>query len=212
MVKGEFEKIKWPIWLAISLLIVASVGFFLNSDNDYDNNDYTESAESKETTSGEEYLEEYYEISHFSCGDTYGIVTMKSLGNREEQILLGLMSLYEDCPNPEKQSITIIEPTKECNYFFSGEIIKQWYIGTREDNYLIPETSKRIIEEDMYFIFWKSFGKTAYEFEIKYGASELTDIQFILSWGYKDYLENGITETALINYMIYEIKDPRNCE
>jgi hypothetical protein len=153
-----------------------------------------------------------YEVLDTYCLDISNDVTMKSLGNRQDQVFAGLIYLYLNCQNSETYYVSILEPTKECLYGFDGEIARLWYEGIGEDDLLISEESKRIIEEDIGFSLWKSFGRIAYEFEMENGISKMTDSQMILSRGYQGYLENGITYSTLINYTVYVIDHPGRCE
>ena len=160
----------------------------------------------------ENYLEEKYGVLDSFCVDSGAGVDMKSLGSRDEQVRAGLIDLYRSCQNSEYYYITILEPTKECLYSFNGEIIKLWYSGIGQDDFFIPEESKKIIEADTGFFLWKSFARLSYEFRIKNGISEMTDSQLSLSLGYEDYLENGITKSTLYSIIGYETSNPLNCE
>jgi hypothetical protein len=199
MAKEKSEKNKWRIWLLVILVIIGvlwSFGFF----------------DSFLTNSGEKHLKEKYEVLESFCVNNGAGVEMKSLGQRENQVTEGLIYLYEDCQKSEKYYITILEPTKECQYSFNGEIIKLWYNSIGQDNFFISEESKRIIESDTGFFIWKSNARFSYEFEMKNGISKMTDPQLRLSWAYKDYLKNGITKSTLYSIIAYEISEPLNCE
>jgi len=164
------------------------------------------------SNSGEKHLKEKYEVLDSYCVDRGAGVNMKSLGNRDDQVTEGIIYLYKDCQNSEKYYITILEPTKRCLYSFNGEIIKLWYNSIEQDDFFIPEASKGIIESDTGFFLWKSYARLSYEFEIENGISEMTDSQMMLSLAYKNYLENGITESTLYSIIEYETNDPFNCE
>jgi len=192
-------KNKWQVWL-ITILVIFGVLWFFGFFDSFSSN------------SGEKHLKENYEVSNFFCVNSGAGVKMKSLGNRQEQVTDGLIYLYKDCQNSESYYITILEPTKSCQYSFNGEIIKLWYSGIGQDNFVIPEESKSIIEADKGFFLWKSFAKLSYEFKMKNGISQMTDSQLMLALGYEDYLENGITKSTLSNIIVYEANNPLNCE
>lgn len=192
-------KNKWQVWL-IAILIIFGIFWFFGVFDIFSSN------------SGEKQLKENYEVSNFFCVNSGAGVEMKSLGNRQEQVTDGLIYLYKDCQTSESYYITILEPTKSCQYSFNGEIIKLWYNSIGQDNFVISEASKRIIESDIGFTLWKSFAKLSYEFKIKNGISQMTDSQLGLALGYEDYLENGITKSTLIHIIVYEANNPLNCE
>ena len=203
MVKEEFEKIKWPIWLVIGLLIFATIVGFLISN-------YNEEVRTN-TNSGEDYLKEEYDVSYFACNDEFGFVKMKSLGNREDQILHGLISLQDDCPDSEEYAIRILEPTKECSYFFGGVPTRIWQESLNQD-ILISEENKMLIETDTRFSTWVSFGKAYYELGQEYGTSEM-DTYVLRSYvAYKEYLEKWVTQEILTFYMLDEMDNKYNCE
>jgi len=185
---------KWQVWLIVILIIFGALWFFGFFDSE------------------ENYLEEKYEVLDSFCVDSGTGVDMKSLGSRDEQIRAGLISLYDSCPNSEYYYVTILEPTKECQYSFNGEIIKFWYNSIGQDNFVIPEASKKIIEEDAGFIIWRSWASVYYVDAELNGISEMTDSQLGLSLAYKDYLENGITKSTLYSIIAYETSNPLNCE
>jgi hypothetical protein len=153
-----------------------------------------------------------YEILDTLCTKEWGGVDMISLGNREDQIRSSLIELYKYCPNPELYSITILEPTKECNYFFNGEVVKHWYKSIGQDYYVIPQESKRIIEADTRFFFWETLGKRAYETKMKDGISKMTISEMMLASAYEDYLENGLTKNTLMSIIDYESNSRFGCE
>ena len=198
MAKEKSEKNRWQVWLGLILIILVVLWFFGSFDVFL-------------PTSGETHLKENYEVLEFFCVNSGAGVDMKSLGNRDDQVREGIIYLYQDCSDSEKYYITILEPTKECLYSFNGEIIKLWYSGIGQDDFFIPEESKRIIEADTGFFLWKSFARLSYEFRIKNGISEMTDSQLSLSLGYEDYLENGITKSTLYSIIGYETSNPLNC-
>jgi len=189
---------KWQVWL-IAILIIFGVLWFFGFFDSF-------------TNSGEKHLKEKYEVLDSFCVDSGAGVEMKSLGERGDQVREGLIYLYKDCQNSENYYITILEPTKECQYSFNGEIIKLWYNSIGQDNFFIPEASKGIIESDTGFFLWKSYARLYYEFEMENGISGMTDSQLMLSLAYKDYLENGITKSTLYSIIGYETSNPLNCE
>jgi len=77
--------------------------------------------------------EDGYEVLYFDC-QVYGIhnqipdntpiLKMKSLGRRSEQVMSGLSSLAEVCPNASEYVIRILEEKQECFYFMDGEIYR----------------------------------------------------------------------------------------
>ncbi len=190
------SKNNWRVWLIVILIILGVLWFFGIFSND----------------SGEKRLKEKYDVLEYLCYDSFGSVEMKSLGNREDQIRDALSSLYQDCHDSERYSITILESTKECFYSFNGEVIRIVYDHVGEDNFVIPESSKKIIESDDQFSFWKIFAKASYEFEMKNDISNMTGYQFMLSSSYKDYLENGMTRSTLYSIMAYEMDFPDKCK
>lgn len=192
-IKTQWYKRWWAIVLFIVLGLIIIVSIFENN-------------------SGQKKLKEKYDVLDYSCSDMWGSVDMKSLGNREDQIRAGLLYLYKDCQDPASYSITILEPTKECFYSFNGEIIKLYYNNTGQDTFVISEASKKIIESDTGFHVWKTYGQIAYNFEMKNGISNMTSYQLGIYWGYKDYLENGITKSTLYYVIEYEIGNPNRCK
>ncbi len=194
MSKKNLEN-KWQVWLIVILIILGILWFLSSSSN-----------------SGEKYLKEKYEVLESFCVDSGAGVDMKSLGSRDEQVRDGLINLYRDCQNSEYYYITILEPTKGCLYSFNGEIIKLWYNSIGQDNFVIPEASKKIIEEDAGFIIWRSWASVYYVDEELNGISGMTASQLMLSLAYKDYLENGITKSTLYSIIGYETSNSLNCE
>ena len=153
---------------------------------------------------GKVFLEEDYEVDYFSCGvlePPTAQVEMKSLGNREDQVRRGLIYLSMDCPDSTRYSISIIEPTRECNYFFNGEIIRMWL---SEYNESLSQEQKETIENDLDFIYWKFIAEKDYSDPNKRYSE--------LGYAYEDYLENGITKLTALSMVYYKINDQTNCE
>jgi len=189
----DWYKSWWVILIAIGLLLW-SFGFLSNP------------------FSGESELKRDYKVTDFFCTQS-AYVDMVSSGNREDQVISGLIYLYEDCPDLSSYHVTITESTRECLYSLNGEVVKYWYEGIGEENQLISEESKRIIENDIGFTLWKSQAKYYFEFESMNGISDMTIQQMSLSGAYKDYLENGITRTTIYSIIHdYEINGQFNCE
>src|SRR3989344_715445 len=200
------EKVWYKRWWIIVIFIF--IGFFLIEDF---------------FLSPERYLEgEGYKVNFFYCTDKdwteesilEGIssVSMNSLGNREDQITDALISLSESCPPSKTIFVTILEPTKECFYSFNGEVVRLLYEGIGQDNQLISDESKRIIENDISFFLWKSEAKHYFELESMHGISDMTFQQRVISSAYKDYLENGVTRKTIYSIIDYERNGQFNCE
>ena len=200
------RKVWYKRWWVIVILIIAGLIVF---------NYYFFSPKS--------YLRgEGYEVTSFYCADKdwteesvlEGIssVDMMSLGDREDQIIDGLISISQACPPSKTFYITILEPTKECLYAFNGEVVRLWFEGIGQD-LVISEESKKIIQEDSHFFFWETNAKYYYQFEMVNGISNMTIQQMSLSSAYKDYLKNGITRNTLHSMIYdYEINSRSTCE
>lgn len=214
--KNEEKKTWYKRWWAIILFILIAVGIL---------NYYFFSPQS--------YLRgEGYEVNSFYCTEKgwsnenilEGIssVDMKSLGNREDQIIDGLISISQACPPSKTIFVTIIEPTRECLYSFNGEVVKVWLEGLRQDNQSIPEESQRVINESSDFKYWEMQARRDYEDCIylkkclEIGREDCLDLNkecSALSYAYENYLENGITRNTISSIIYdYEINGKLSCE
>jgi hypothetical protein len=192
-----------------SLIIIYFVSIFISIR---DETGTTWDDDSNIVGSGEDYLRENYGVSYFGCGEEYGMIDMVEQGDRVDQLFYGLMSLYEDCPNSEVYSIHISETMEECYYFFGGTLIRAWFESVNQDG-LITEESKRLIENDTSFSDWLNLGQGWYEFIQENGTSELySDRYLFLSRSYEYYIENGITKELLDDYMWDEMIYPYACD
>jgi hypothetical protein len=160
--------------------------------------------------SGEDRLKEDYEVSYFGCTNDYGMVDIESWGNRDDQIVDGLKALSKDCPDSETYSIHILDSRVDCDYYFGGKPIRVW-MELSEENSLITEENKRLIEADTRFSNWLSRVQTYYTLEQQSGTSGMTDYEQMLSASYKYYLENEITDDTLTYYIMGEINNPHTC-
>lgn len=210
-------KSKNQIWLSVSIAIILITMGILTADSSSStsSNGFLSTPDKDNSFSfnfGKNSLKEKYEVSNYYCVNNGANVDMKSLGSRNDQIMDSLIYLYRDCPKAENYRITIFEPTKTCVYSFNGEIIRPWYESTGKNDIFVSEESKKIIEDDMGFKLWKLVARMAYDSETKNGISKMTEFEQILSLSYKDYLQNGITKSTLINYVYFEINNRDNCE
>ncbi|MEK6934152.1 MAG: hypothetical protein AABW75_04740 [Nanoarchaeota archaeon] len=122
---GDYWKISWTI---IGIVLIIAFTFFYFKDNLL----YSFDGRIGDLNNAEEIkmqinlLEENnYEVIYFdhvleNSSLEGGSITMKSFGNRENQVWKGLFALNRVYPNALTYHITLIEPTKECSYLIDG--------------------------------------------------------------------------------------------
>ena len=84
-----------------------------------------------ELLEGDGYEVDYFYYALPNSSLEAGSLTMKSLGNRNDQIWQGLFALNRVYPDAHSYTIRIIEPTKECWYRLSGNLYRNYLLSTQ---------------------------------------------------------------------------------
>jgi hypothetical protein len=152
-----------------------------------------------------DFLEDQgYEVLYFGCQEDYlGIpsLEMKSFGNREDQVIDGLIHLTNKCPNAQDYySIRIVEPTQECGYLIESEIVDSYFFALDKDFWDEPyEIDEITIRNTIAYLSWVNFVNSE-------------DASFNDQFYYLDMMDNGITLSTLHSILYYEIEHGENCE
>lgn len=133
---GDYWKIAFTIIgiigiIAFVIFYLSRLGIF-NSFSSINDDRIGDLANAKEIKIHIELLEEDgYEVVYFyyalpNSSIEAGSLTMKSLGNQNEQVWRGLFALSDVYPNAPNYTIHILEPTQECWYHISGNLYRAY--------------------------------------------------------------------------------------
>ena len=154
------------------------------------------------------YLEEQgYDVLEFGSYESFGEKTaytnMKSLGNRQDQVWAGLISLKTTYPEVDKYTVTIMEEKSECLYVIEGVILKP-YLASLTGEVTIDSVK---VKETLPYLMWSLFAKLEYEKKLK---GENYD--FSTAASYRRLMETGLDVRHFPWIINFQIDDPSRCE
>lgn len=189
--KKEWYQERW----VMVLFIIVGLAVIWNYFGIFDDEEYNYLKES-----GYEVLKTgSYEFN----GEQTAYVDMKSLGNRRDQVMDGLISLASSYPDADKYSVSIIEEKRTCLYVIEGIILNTYLTSLTEE--VIINSAK--IRETLPYLIWSNYARLEHE---KYIKGEESDFYLVSS--YQRLMETGIDVSHLSSIINYQIDDPLRCE